>query len=370
MFLFPSSFFCQASLFLVMNQALPVQDFQQRFVKAASSGFSRWDKDGDGFIGLRESTRAIADKTNRGDEAAAVATLHEILRRTDWPVNAISLEQVRDSVRRPSAFPPTDPPWELRFSTMAAAVNAPKGQLFGPGAPKIDGIRQGREGDCYLIASVGAMAERNPDRIRAFFKELPNNRFEIQFKGAIIQVEELTDAERALAATSGNQGSWMSLLEKGWGVVLQKIRRESFGNALDRAGGGGDPALVIRYLTGRKTISRQILLEDGAAEILRDLDYSLRSAMEEKRLVCATTDRRALPQGLVPTHAYAVLGYDPKTRLVTVWNPWGIDFEPAPGMGFKGGYETRKGRFNVALSDFIKIFDTVILESASRVGED
>ncbi len=92
--------------------------------------------------------------------------------------------------------------------------------------------------------------------------------------------------------------------------------------------------------------------------------------MEEKRLVCATTDRRALPQGLVPTHAYAVLGYDPKTRLVTVWNPWGIDFEPAPGMGFKGGYETRKGRFNVALSDFIKIFDTVILESASRVGED
>ncbi len=366
MFLLSTSVFCQVTLLLGMGQAIASQSNQARFTKATTSGFPRWDKDGDGFIVLRESTWAIADKVNRGDEAAAIATLHEILRGTAWRINAIGLDQVREPGRRPLEIPS----WEGIFGRLAETVNAKKGNLFGPGAPKIDGIRQGREGDCYLIASVGAMAESHPDRMRALFKEKPNNRFEIQFKGLVVQVEELTDAERALAATSGDQGLWVSLLEKGWGVALQKIRLESFGNPLDRAGGGGDPGLVIRYLTGRKTISRQILLEDGAAEILRDLEGSLRSAMEEKRLVCATTDRRPLPQGMVPTHAYAVLAFDGKTGLVTVWNPWGVDFHPQPGLGFRGGYETKKGRFHIPLSEFIRIFDTVILESASRIGAD
>ncbi len=349
-----------------MGQAPDFQTNRMRFTKATISGFPRWDKDGDGWIVLRESTRAIADKANQGDEAAAIATLHEVLRGTVWPINAIGLDLVREPARRPIELPS----WEGIFGRMAEAVNARKGNLFGPGAPKIDGIRQGREGDCYLIASVGAMAERNPNRLRALFRELSTNQVEIQFQGIPIQVEALTDAERALAASSGDQGTWVSLLEKGWGVALQKIRRESFGNPLDRAGRGGDPALPIRYLTGRKAISRQILLEDGASEIMGELDFTLRSAMEEKRIVCATTDRRALPKGLAPNHAFALLAYAPQTRMVTVWNPWGVDYHPQPGLGFRGGYETRKGRFSVPLSEFIRIFDMVIIESARRVGDD
>ena len=338
-----------------------------RFTKATTAGFPRWDKDADGYITLRESTRAIADKSNKGDEAAAIATLHTILREPGLRISAIRLEQVREPARRPlSLFN-----WNKQFELLAAAVNATRGPLFGPGAPKIEGIRQGLEGDCYLIATMGAQANLHPDKLRAMFKELPEGRVEVQFHGASIVVEGLSDSERALAATSADQGTWISIIEKAWGTALLKIHRDSFGNALDRAGGGGNPTTVIQMLTGRKAFLNQIVLEDGINEVTRQLDYSFRSAMEEKRLVCAGTDRRALPPGFVPTHAYAVLGYDPTTRDVTLWNPWGKDFSPSEGIsGLRTGYETKKGKFTLPLADFARIFDRVMIQSASRIGDD
>lgn len=355
------------SVFHQVDTPAPSQaEIATRFTKAATSGFPRWDKDADGYITLRESTRAIADKSNKGDEAAAIATLHTLLREPGLRVSAIRLEQIREPARRPLGLFN----WNKQFELLAAAVNAPRGPLFGPGAPQIDGIRQGLEGDCYLIATMGAQANLHPDKLRAMFKELPDNRVEVQFHGASIVVDGLSDSERALAATSADQGTWISIIEKAWGTALLKLQRESFGNALDRAGGGGNPTTVIQMLTGRKAILNQIIVEDGLNEVMRQLDYSFRSAMEEKRLVCAGTDRRSLPPGLVPTHAYAVLGYDPTTRQVTMWNPWGKDFMPEGGSGPRTGYETKKGKFMLPLADFARIFDRVMIQSASRLGDD
>ncbi len=357
------------TLIVPMQEANPSSspaEIAARFTKAATSGFARWDKDGDGFVTLRESTRAIADKSNKGDEAAAIGTLHTILREPGLRIGAIGLEQVREPARRPLGMAN----WNKQFDLLANAVNAPRGPLFGPGAPKIEGIRQGLEGDCYLIATMGAQANLHPDKLRSMFKELPDHQVEVRFNGYPVVVEELSDAERALAATSGDQGTWISIIEKAWGTAILRIRRESFGNALDRAGGGGNPALVIQILTGRKSILHQIVLEDGIDEVMKRLDYSFRSAMEEKRLVCAGTDRRALPPGLAQTHAYAVLGYNPNTRDVTLWNPWGNDFQPEGGPGLRTGYETKQGKFTLPLSDFVRVFDRVMIQSASRIGDD
>lgn len=337
-----------------------------RFTKAATAGFSRWDKDEDGYINLRESARAIADKANKGDEAAAIATLHSILREPALRIGAISLEQVREPARRPLGL--FD--WNKQFGLMAAAVKAPRGPLFGPGAPKIEGIHQGLEGDCYLIATMGALANLHPDRLRSMFREFPGGQVEVNFNGTRIVVDELSDSERALAATSGDQGTWISIIEKAWGTALFKIRRGSFATALDRAGGGGNPIYVIQKLTGRKAIYHQIVLEDGLTEVMKQLDYSFRSAMEEKRLVCAGTDRRAPPPGIGQTHAYAVLGYNPATRDVTLWNPWGKDFQPEGGSGLRTGYETKQGKFTLPLSDFVRIFDRVMIQSASRLEDE
>lgn len=335
-----------------------------RFTKATTAGFPRWDKDADGYITLRESTRAIADKSNKGDEAAAIAALHSILHEPGLRIGAISLEQVREPARRPVGFPDLGKQFEL----MAAAVKAPRGPLFGPGAPKIEGIHQGLEGDCYLIATMGAQANLHPDRLRAIFKELPEGMVEVKFYGARIVINELTDSERALAATSGDQGTWISITEKAWGTLRLKFRRE-YGNAFDQVG-WGNPTAVIQLLTGRKAILHQIVLEDGLDDVTKRLDYSFRSAMEEKRIVCAGTDRRPLPPGIVQTHAYAVLGYNPATRDVTLWNPWGKDFQPKGGSGLRTGYETKQGKFTLPLSDFARIFDRVMIQSASRVEDE
>lgn len=337
----------------------------KRFGDAAAEGFARWDLDHDGYINLRESTRALAKTENKGDTAAALAALHELLRGTRWRINAITLQQVREPARRPLEMTQ----WEPVFQRMVAAIEKPASEIFMNGAPKLDGLRQGREGDCYLLAVLGAQLNKDPALVKAMISPRDGGVL-VDFQSLKVQVPPLTDAERALAATSGDQGTWPSLIEKAWGSMEVARRGGGLTNPLDGGGGGGNPANVIRILTGRKTISRQLVLEDGINEVIKDLDYSLRLCKEDKRLACAGSDGRRMPPGLVPRHAYAILDYNPRTRLVTMWNPWGLDRPVIGEPGLQTGYATKSGRFDIPITDFVRVFDMVFIESASKVGDD
>jgi len=340
-------------------------NWQKRFADSAAEGFARWDLDHDGYINLRESTRALAKTDNKGDAAAAIAALHELLRSTRWRINAINLQQIREPARRPLEMTQ----WEPVFQRMVAAIEKPASEIFMNGAPKLDGVRQGREGDCYLLAVLGAQLNKNPALVKAMISPREGGVL-VDFQSLKVQVPPLTDAERALAATSGDQGTWLSLIEKAWGSMEVARRGGGLTNPLDGGGGGGNPANVIRILTGRKTISRQLVIEDGINDVINDLDYSLRLCKEDKRLACAGTDARRLPPGMVPRHAYAILDYNPRTRLVTMWNPWGFDRAVLGEPGLQTGYATKSGRFEIPITDFVRVFDMVFIESASKVGDD
>jgi hypothetical protein len=82
-----------------------------------------------------------------------------------------------------------------------------------------------------------------------------------------------------------------------------------------------------------------------------------------RRLTCCGTTNAETPPGIARTHLYAVLDFDSKTDLVHIWNPWGNHFEPRGTPGVANGYRVRDGHFFVPLSDFIRIFPSVIYES-------
>lgn len=351
----------------VVTQPNPaaLAEWRQRFIAAATRGFVDWDLDKDGLINLVESSRGLGKPEFKGDVAAALATIHELLRGTQWRLNALSLGMIQEPARRPLDMPP----WEPLFQRMVAAVEKPSAEVFMNGAPRLEGLKQGREGNCYLLAVIGAQLNKDPALIKAMIQPREGGAL-VDFQTAKVTVPALTDAERALAATSADQGTWLSLVEKAWGTLDLARKRERFTNPLDGAGAGGDPAFVIQLLTGRRTISRQLIIEDGISEVVRELDFSLRMAKQEKRIACAGTDGRRLPPGIVPRHAYAILDYNPRSRVITLWNPWGLNRNVPSEPGLQRGYTTVSGKFEMPIGEFVRVFDVVFIESASRVGSD
>jgi hypothetical protein len=73
--------------------------------------------------------------------------------------------------------------------------------------------------------------------------------------------------------------------------------------------------------------------------------------------ICVNGDKsRSRPKGIASGHIYGVLGYNPATRLVTVFNPWGNHFNPARPAGLVNGYPTQHGLFEIPLDEFVQVF--------------
>src|SRR5262249_40234653 len=56
-----------------------------------------------------------------------------------------------------------------------------EGDLFKPGGPSVGDIDQGADGDCYFMASLGAVALRHPDVIRNMFTDNGDGTFAVRF---------------------------------------------------------------------------------------------------------------------------------------------------------------------------------------------
>ena len=62
-------------------------------------------------------------------------------------------------------------------------------------------------------------------------------------------------------------------------------------------------------------------------------------------------------------HAYAVFGFDPKTDLVTLWNPWGQNFQPKGQEGVAHGFATKHGIFRIPLKTLYAQFSNMVWET-------
>ena len=58
----------------------------------------------------------------------------------------------------------------------------------------------------------------------------------------------------------------------------------------------------------------------------------------------------------------ALIGWDAAADKVTIWNPWGNNFEPK-GTGPNDGYKTVNGVFSMPLADFTRSFARMDVEN-------
>lgn len=411
------------------------------FAQVVTEHFVVWDADANGTLSAVEVDLACVAPLVKGEAAAAAAAIKRIVRSGKYAVPELTLANLtasppkpvpkaaakvpaaadakagdqpagtepatgtstadidrRDSTERPSPQPAGAAPaatlpapnFQSSFAGSLRKITAAKRELFLDPTPDLDHCRQGPLGDCYFVASVGAMVARDAAAVQKMVQQNADGSYAVTFgDGRSITVPELTDAELALSGSTGDEGLWLPVLEKAVGRLRQTENPARYKTltATDAIAHGGSTSSMIRMLTGHTTKSlglkrqkrtgkkgpdgRPILSDPVALAPVEELAARVRkevgAALQERRLVTASTGTEKQPPGISGRHAYTVLRFDAAADTVTLWNPHGNSFRPKGEAGLKAGYATRAGVFTVPVVEFVQVFRGVAYETGESV---
>ena len=221
--------------------------------------------------------------------------------------------------------------------------------LYGNNADALQSIRsenfgQGDVGDCHLMSTLSSMASNDQDReiIKNMITANGDGTYTVTFPGASqepVTVNKPTEAEQALYARTKVEGTgyWAAVVEKAYGEYVSRsvMRRNimSIPNSdvqQENAGTGamsilGGDAATINLLTGTKSDNKSFSsLTDNQVEALVSKSRANGTPMIMGRgpgwsELLSDPDPNVTPPG---RHYYAIVDYDPATKMVTVMNPW------------------------------------------------
>jgi hypothetical protein len=369
------------------------------FATVAAQSFDAWDADHNGILSPEEIDHLSVDPHIKGERAAALAAMKLVVRSAKITPPVLTRDFVEhhskdpagdpvpDSTKKddpklskpdpdagkpapPAARPP--PSLERRYQTALRRIRSAKPDLFADGSPDINHCHQGPLGDCFFVAGVGAYVHRDPEAIKKMIREnhteSGDTTYTVTFgSGDPVTIPALTDTEFALTSTTGGEGVWLQVLEKAYGSTRNKSKPESkqTEEASDAIARGGSLGTTLRVFTGH-AIDRTKLRSaaDKDSGLVDKVKNSISKAVKDKRLAGASTGSTTpLPPGINGKHAYAILGYDESAGLIELWNPHGNTFHPKGDPGLEHGYETKAGVFKVPTSEFVKIFESLVIET-------
>jgi len=345
------------------------KDAPEGFLEQVTTHFAQWDLDHDGELSVSEIDSAVSDPKTTGESAAAIVALKQATRSKKFMLPALTLENLK---MLSQAAPDKEKPNFTKLYTAAhKKIHKTRRDLFASGLPKLETVRQGRLGDCFCLAPLGAMLARSPQEVADRFVAQPDNSYQFLFGKSPVHVTAPTDAEMALTAASVQDGLWINLYEKAVGTdrLQGKSDTPPTGSVIDAVGKGGSAGTVLSRLTGHKVARfscRSAKAAGTPAERdphLQKLRKQLLAAVQEHHLITCGTGKTTTP-GITPNHAYAVLDYEEKTDTLRLWNPHGDNFTPKGDAGLEHGYARKRGIFSIPLTDFVMQFSGVAFETA------
>jgi len=352
------------------------------FAQVVNQYFSQWDSNGDGKLTPDEINAAVANPKFHDEAAAAIAAIRMVVhdggKYTLPPITQVYLvssplreastsdEQIdlQDDPSKPDKFD-HPPAFEPRYRRALKRLRPASRDLFPQSLPSLDAIHQQGLGDCPFVSTVGAMVHRNPSAVKAMFTQNDDGSTTVAFgDGSRVKVARVTDADIVICSTAGTNGLWLTILEKAYRKnhlkTLHPIRRDR-PDIYDRMASAG----VIEMLDGHQIRRVDLRSRRGDPRFPITMRQDLNAALREHRLVKAVTShsaKKSIP-GIVPAHAYAILGYNDDTGLVHVWNPHSNNFTPKGPDGLQYGYTTKAGQFDIPLRDLLQIYDGVNFET-------
>lgn len=357
------------------------------FWDRAKADFALWDLDKNGELSLAEIDRAIADPKVKAADAATAVAMRRALKSKKAPLAPFTIDKIAPAkiektvpmATDKNAPPKSDknappktastevkakgPDLEALYKSALKKISTNRASLYGPSGPKLESISQGRVGDCFCLAPLGAMTHRDPDQVRSMFQAEKDGTLKVKLGKELIDVPPLTDGELALLASTRGEGNWVQLYEKAMGLHLA-TKKAKMTTPIGAVGSGGSAGTALALITGQpiERFSMKAFKDPKTEESVRkakleELRTRLEHAIKDKRLVCGGTPSKVEVPGVTPNHAYAILNYDRKTDLVTFWNPHGQTFKPKGPTGLKNGYEVKVGKFDAPLTEVITWFN-------------
>jgi hypothetical protein len=348
-----------------------------QLIEAVAARFYIWDLDHNETLSIAELDVAIKDPANTGRSAAALAALKRASLASNFTLPALTFNNIRWLAGlAPSNHQPNLT--RLYVDSLRRINSLTNAQLFASGLPRLETIRQGRIGDCFCLAPIGAMVNRDPREVASMFSMAGDYHGVVKFGSETVVVALPTDAERAMGrmANNSHDGLWVDLYEAAIGQLhnSRKSPNEQDDSPIDAIANGGSAGRIITDLTGHRVSGYSLAFGKGTAISPATLDAKLGAlrrklsdAMSEKRLVTCSTAHPVTP-GLSPRHVYAVLAYDPADDTIHLWNPHGNDFTPKGPSGLDYGYETRHGQFTLSVPEFVQQFSDMAFEGADLVA--
>ena len=319
------------------------------FESVVTEHFENWDVDHDGKLTHPEIDRLIPLPGIPAQASAAIAALHMYLIK--HPESALTFENLLHPPEGKNA-----PNFKKDFRAAKAHIAAVKRVLFAPGAPTLDAVHQGRDGDCFFLAPVGALLHRDPGFIRQKFVSHDDGSFDVKFPGDRTEhIPRITDVQIALTSGQGKEGLWLTALEIATARKLpNRLASEGKGNGIDSIDSVlafGNTALAMAALTGHQCFRTEVR-PHGSADAIRQ---KVHRALANQCIVSVAigTFGEKPPPGLGLRHTYALLDYDRDKDAFLLWNPWGNTHRPKGPEGSANGYLVDHGRFFMPVADFV-----------------
>jgi hypothetical protein len=272
-------------------------------------------------------------------------------------------------------------------SARAISYGYVSGDLFGYDASfSITDIQQGSLGDCYFLASLGAVAWQTPSAIQNMFLDNGDGTFTVRFFGAqngnvtgvdYVTVDRFLPVDVSTASSTGGQfaaydaldvGLWVALAEKAYAQfaeagLSQRPVDPSTGLVPNSYGSieGGWGFQTMPSITG----TNGYVFSDnpaygsvgnlaGSMLSLQDIDWFLANGFSLTAGTIGSSDTTLDPRtGIVHNHEYTILDTDLTTGMMALYNPWGDTDPTGTGTGDVNGVKV------ISYGDFLTVFNEI-----------
>lgn len=251
--------------------------------------------------------------------------------------------------------------------------------LYGKGGPRASDIQQDSFGDCYFVATLGAVAQENPAAIRnAISYDAKTQSFNVRLYDSagkartinVTQAEIADNVKQGGGSTMDNTGTtargWPAVMETAFAKMNDSNPKNGLTEGYTAIRNGGWPADAMRTVTGNA--GTEVKFSQGMFETrgtaLDRMGNAVATALKNDKPVTAWSvperDSRSLwgqmtgaanPQdGLADNHVYTVQSIAKDANgvwQVTLRNPWGHN------MGVGEGKDQKSASMTIPLSELV-----------------
>jgi hypothetical protein len=246
------------------------------------------------------------------------------------------------------------------------------GPLFSSYGPLYSDVNQGTIGDCYFLSALAETAYKDPNAIRNMIASNGDGTYTVRFfingQADYVTVDSMLpvfDSNGGLSMDGGilygytpanAPDIWVELVEKAYAQENASGKLDLQGpgqNGQDSyasIGEGGYGVQTLAQITGNQAYGYSPVSSPNETVSAT----TAVEAFEQGYLITAGTNPNGdLTNGIVGSHAYAMLNYNATTQMVTLYNPWGmgVDVDGTYIDGTENGYYTR-GIVTIPLSTF------------------